>query len=208
MLALPFSESVVEEAALDWLGGLGYAVVAGPSIAPGEFAAERTDFGQVILEDRLRQALVRLNANLPPEALEGVYSMHYFYHDLSSFPDKEVAKSAKEFTDLYRSKYNRPPDAYAAIAYIAYTEMFRGFEAAKSFEPKKVSAALMANKGQFTSVKGPARWREDHAAEYKYAAFLVKGKGKTEQKNEWDLFTVMGSVGGEAVLPTLKSLGY
>ena len=27
--------------------------------------------------------------------------------------------------------------------------MFRGFEAAKSFEPKKVSAALMANKGEF-----------------------------------------------------------
>src|SRR5476651_1436087 len=52
---------------------------------------------------------------LPPEALEGVYAMHYFYYDLSNFPDKEVAKSAKEFTDLYRAKYNRPPDAYAAI---------------------------------------------------------------------------------------------
>ena len=86
--------------------------------------------------------------------------------------------------------------------------MFRGFEAAKSFEPQKVSAALMANKGQFNSVKGPARWREDHSAEYKHAAFLVKGKGATERKNEWDLFTVMGSMGGASVLPTLKSLGY
>ena len=119
-----------------------------------------------------------------------------------------MAKSAKEFTDLYRAKYSRPPDAYAAIAYIAYTEMFRGFEGAKSFDPQKVSAALMANRGQFNSVKGPARWREDHAAEYKYAAFLVKGKGAKEQKNEWDLFTVMGAMGGEAVLPSLKSLGY
>ena len=52
--------------------------------------------------------------------------MHYFYYDLSDFPDKEVAKSAKEFTDLYRAKYNKPPDAYATIAYVAYTEMFRG----------------------------------------------------------------------------------
>ncbi len=145
---------------------------------------------------------------LPPEALEGVYSMHYFYYDLSDFPDKDVAKSAKEFTDLYRGKYNKPPDAYATIAYIAYMEMFRGFEAAKSFDPKKVSAALMANKGQFNSVKGPAKWRDDHAAEYKHAAFLVKGKGPKEQKNEWDLFKVMGSVGGESVMPTLKSLGY
>jgi len=145
---------------------------------------------------------------LPPEALEGVYSMHYFYYDLSDFPDKDVARSAKEFTDLYREKYNKPPDAYATIAYIAYMEMFRGFEAAKSFDPKKVSAALMANKGQFNSVKGPAKWRDDHAAEYKHAAFLVKGKGPKEQKNEWDLFKVMGSVGGESVMPTLKSLGY
>jgi branched-chain amino acid transport system substrate-binding protein len=145
---------------------------------------------------------------VPPEALEGVYSMHYFYHDLASFPDKEVAKSAQEFTNLYRAKYNKPPDAYAAIAYIAYMEMFRGFEAAKSYDPAKVSAALLANNGQFNTVKGPARWRADHSAEYKHAAFLVKGKGPKEQKNEWDLFAVLGSIGGDAVLPSMKSLGY
>jgi branched-chain amino acid transport system substrate-binding protein len=145
---------------------------------------------------------------LPPEALEGVYAMHYFYYDLAGFPDKEVAKSAAEFTKLYQSKYKRPPDAYATIAYVAYMEMFRGFEAAKSFDPQKVSAALMANNGQFNSVKGPASWRQDHSAVYKHAAFLVKGKGPKDQKHEWDLFTVMGSVGGESVMPTLASLGY
>jgi branched-chain amino acid transport system substrate-binding protein len=145
---------------------------------------------------------------VPPEALEGVHSMHYFYYDLANFPDKEVAKSAQEFTNLYRAKYNKPPDAYATIAYVAYMEMFRGFESSKSFDPMKVSAALLANKGQFETVKGAARWREDHSAEYKHAAFLVRGKGPKEQKNEWDLFTVLGSVGGEAVLPTMKSLGY
>ena len=26
-------------------------------------------------------------------------------------------------------------------------------------------------------MKGPAKWREDHQAVYKYATFLVKGKG-------------------------------
>ncbi|MBU2261733.1 MAG: ABC transporter substrate-binding protein [Proteobacteria bacterium] len=145
---------------------------------------------------------------IPPEALAGVYSMHYFYYDLENFPDKEVAKSAKDFTGLYLAKYNKPPDAYATIAYVAYMEMFRGFEAAKSFDPVKVSAALMANKGEFNSVKGPARWREDHAAVYKYAAFLVKGKGPGEQKHEWDLFNVVGYQGGDSVMPDLKSLGY
>jgi hypothetical protein len=86
-------------------------------------------------------------------------------------------------------------------------EMFRGFEAAKSFDAKKVSAALMADGGKFDTVKGPAAWRQDHSAVYKYAAFLVKGKG-AERKNEWDLFSVEGSLGGDSVLPTLKALGY
>ena len=31
-----FTESVVEEAALEWFGALGYAVAPGPSVAPGE----------------------------------------------------------------------------------------------------------------------------------------------------------------------------
>lgn len=145
---------------------------------------------------------------IPPEALEGVYAMHYFYYDLSEFEDKEVARSAKEFTELYQAKYKTPADSYATIAYTAYMEMFRGFEAAKSFEPKAVSAVLMANNGRFSTVKGAARWREDHSAVYKYAAFLVKGKGPTEPKHEWDLFKVMGYQGGDSVMPNLKSLGY
>jgi branched-chain amino acid transport system substrate-binding protein len=181
-----------------------------------QFAADAVALLKQVQQMGLNKEMTIFNAfitnvvakGLPPEALEGVYAMHYFYYDLSGFPDKEVAQSAKEFTDLYRAKYNKPPDAYAAIAYIAYMEMFRGFEAAKSFDPLTVSKAVMANKGQFNSIKGPARWREDHAAEYKYAAFLVKGKGAKDQKNEWDLFTVIGASGGESVLPTLKSLGY
>jgi len=52
----PFPESVVEEAALKWFGALGYAVVAGPSIAAGEPAAERTSYEQVLLEARLSEA--------------------------------------------------------------------------------------------------------------------------------------------------------
>ncbi len=145
---------------------------------------------------------------IPADALQGVYAMHYFYYDLAGFPDPALVKSAKEFTELYQAKYNTPPDAYATIAYIAYMEMFRGFEAAKSFDPVKVSAALLADGGKFDTVKGPAHWRMDHAAVYKYAAFLVKGKGAKERKNPWDLFTVEGSMGGDQVMPTLKALGY
>jgi type I restriction enzyme R subunit len=66
---------VVEEAALAWLGSLGYSVLHGPDIAVGEPAAERTDPGyrDVVLERRLRQALAQLNPAVPPEALEDAY---------------------------------------------------------------------------------------------------------------------------------------
>lgn len=143
-----------------------------------------------------------------PEALDGVYAMHYFYYDLDGFSDKEAAESAKAFTAIYQAKYGTPPDSYAAIAYTAFSEMLHGIEAAKSFEPKKVSAALLADNGKFSTVKGAAHWREDHAAVYKHAAFLVKGKSAAERKNEWDLFTVIDSQGGDSVMPSLKSLGY
>ena len=68
-----FTESVVEEAALAWLDGLGYAVQFGPTIAPGEAAAEREDYGQVVLAGRLRDALARLNPDVPPAALDEAY---------------------------------------------------------------------------------------------------------------------------------------
>jgi type I restriction enzyme R subunit len=69
------TESVVEDAALGWLGDLGYAVLYGPDIAAGELRAERNDadFRDVVLENRLRNALARLNPNLPPEALEDAF---------------------------------------------------------------------------------------------------------------------------------------
>ncbi len=68
-----FTESVVEEAALDWLESLGWSVEHGPDIAPGELAAERSDYAQVVLAERLRRALARLNPTLPPEALEDAF---------------------------------------------------------------------------------------------------------------------------------------
>src|SRR3989442_13512343 len=69
------TESVVEDAALVWLAALGYAVLHGPEIAAGEPAAERSDptYRDVVLEQRLRQALVGLNPDLPAEALEDAF---------------------------------------------------------------------------------------------------------------------------------------
>ena len=62
-------ESDVEFAALDWLSAAGWQVRPGAQIAPDGPFAERRGFDQAILEQRLRHALVRLNPDLPAEAL-------------------------------------------------------------------------------------------------------------------------------------------
>ena len=67
------TESVVEQAGLAWLESVGWPVRHGVDIATGEPAAERADYGQVVLERRLRDALVRLNPELPAEALEDAF---------------------------------------------------------------------------------------------------------------------------------------
>lgn len=67
------TESVIEQAALAWLESLGYTILSGPEIAPGEVQAERDSYGQVVLEGRLRQALQRLNPKVPKDALEEAF---------------------------------------------------------------------------------------------------------------------------------------
>jgi len=52
-----FTESVVEEAALGWLENAGWRVAHGPDIAPDMPAAERRDYGEVLLAQRLRDAV-------------------------------------------------------------------------------------------------------------------------------------------------------
>ena len=64
------SEARVEQAALDWLFNLGWHVAYGPDIAPGTPGTERTNFTKVVLEERLLDALLNLNPNLPASALE------------------------------------------------------------------------------------------------------------------------------------------
>jgi type I restriction enzyme R subunit len=68
-----FSESIIEQAALAWLESTGYSVLSGLDIAPGEMQAERENYGQVVLERRLHQALQRLNPKIPSNALEEAF---------------------------------------------------------------------------------------------------------------------------------------
>ena len=67
---MSLNESHIEEATLEWLDELGYAIGHGPEMAPGEAASERDSFSDVVLKGRLREAIHRLNPAIPAEARE------------------------------------------------------------------------------------------------------------------------------------------
>lgn len=68
-----FNESTVEDAALSWFDELGYTVLHGPHVAPGEPDAERESFDEVVLAQRLRDAIDTLNPDIPEEAKEEAF---------------------------------------------------------------------------------------------------------------------------------------
>jgi len=67
------AESHVEEAALAWLGELGYGVAIGLNIGPDGSAPERASYGDVILASRLKEAIARLNPHLKADTREEVF---------------------------------------------------------------------------------------------------------------------------------------
>jgi len=63
-------ENMAEQACLGWFEELGYASAFGPDLAPDGSAPERTSYKQVVLEDRFRQSLAKLNPDIPGALLE------------------------------------------------------------------------------------------------------------------------------------------
>src|SRR3989339_1159416 len=64
------TESHIEEAALEILKEQGYKILSGPEIAVDGTTPERNSYQQVILLDRLKEAINRLNPTIPEEAKE------------------------------------------------------------------------------------------------------------------------------------------
>ena len=66
------SESVIEDAALDWFRGLGYNVIGGPDMPPGPQSLRKTH-EDVTLPSVVRGAFARINPGLPEEALADAF---------------------------------------------------------------------------------------------------------------------------------------
>lgn len=64
------SEPKLEQELLSWLSELGYTPIYGPDIAPGSKAPERSSYQDVLLTERLRSTIDRLNPDIPLAARE------------------------------------------------------------------------------------------------------------------------------------------
>jgi type I restriction enzyme R subunit len=65
---MTLTESMVEQAALEWFGELGYSCLGAEALTPAH--GERESYGEVVLVERLRAALRLLNPAIPEDARE------------------------------------------------------------------------------------------------------------------------------------------
>ncbi|MDX9691125.1 MAG: type I restriction endonuclease subunit R [Acholeplasmataceae bacterium] len=64
-----FNESEVEQSALEWLEELGYEIAFGPDLIEGSYT-ERESYQDVILKERLMDALLTMNSKVPRTVLD------------------------------------------------------------------------------------------------------------------------------------------
>jgi type I restriction enzyme R subunit len=62
------TEDAVEQVVIELLESIGYSYIYGPTIAPDGAAPERSRFDEVVLYERLKTAVDKINPNIPREA--------------------------------------------------------------------------------------------------------------------------------------------
>lgn len=72
------TEADIEELVLKWLDTFEINYFFGPTIAPGEFSAEREDYFTPILPLHLKQTLNSLNSKLPKEVIDDAYRKNHY----------------------------------------------------------------------------------------------------------------------------------
>jgi type I restriction enzyme R subunit len=68
-----YDESELEQAVLEWFQELYYDAAYGPEISPEGEYPERDDYSEVILKERLMDALRRINPQMPRDALDEAF---------------------------------------------------------------------------------------------------------------------------------------
>ncbi len=72
-MADKLNENAIEQLAIERLTKQGYQYIHGTELAPDAVNLERTSFSDVFLEVRLRDAVARINPDIPSEAREQAF---------------------------------------------------------------------------------------------------------------------------------------
>lgn len=91
---LKFNEEMVELATLQILSELGYEHIKGADISPGGEYVERESYSDVILKERVKNALFKINRNLPQDALDEAY------RQIIAFNSPSLEENNKHFHNL------------------------------------------------------------------------------------------------------------
>ncbi len=148
-----------------------------------------------------------LASGVPADALDGVTMGWWLYHDLSGLKDPATENAVNDVAKRYFKEFGDIPDTFAIYTYIALMESLRGVEASNSTDPTKMFKAIL-DKPEFTGPKGPAKWRIDGRPDYKYAYFIMDGKGSKARKDKYDLCKVVEAYTGPELCLSLKEMGY
>jgi len=148
-----------------------------------------------------------LASGVPADALDGVTMGWWWYHDLSGLKDPGTENAVNEISKKYLKEFGDIPDTFAIYTYIAMMETLRGVQSSNSTDPAKVYKAIM-DKPEFGGPKGPGKWRIDGRPEYKYAYFIMDGKGSKARKDKYDLCKVVEAYTGPELCLPLKEMGW
>jgi branched-chain amino acid transport system substrate-binding protein len=123
-----------------------------------------------------------------PDALAGVWPC-LWYHDLA-------VPAAKEFTDRFMKKFEKPPDNRAWSDYTAIRIVLEAIGKTGSTESRDLVTFLESGV-EFDGYKGrPCKFREwDH--QLMQPIYVVRPKKKGEMKDPWDIFEVLEEVPGK-----------
>ena len=86
-------ESIVEQAAIKWFRDIGYEYLHGTEIPIGD----RGSYSEVILKDRLYNALTRINPTLPTSCIEDAI------RQLKTLQYPNIEHNNKEIHNIYRN---------------------------------------------------------------------------------------------------------
>ena len=141
-----FYESNIEKAALSWLEELGYSIDCGPNISPGGFYPQRDNYYDVILNERLKEALYLINPNIPNDAIDDAYREITIPKQVSLIENNKVFH--KMITDGVSVRYHN-------------SEGTLRYDHVKIFDFNNIENNTFLAVNQFTVIEGQKEKRPD-----------------------------------------------